>query len=191
MTTTTTRRATRRTAILGVLAAIILSAFSAAPASAATFTNRSGYTGGVTLNGAMTIGRDQMVYNTCCSYVLKRFSSAGVTVTATTAYAGTQRVYGVYQLQRWYNGAWQNLAQSGAYSGVVSAGGTLSFPGVTLDAPNYTGQFAYRIRLALSWERATTGTLLGSQWIIADRVAENACATRFTRCTPYTDSVVM
>jgi len=81
----------------------------------------------------MTTGRDQMVDNTCCSYVLKRFSSAGVTVTATTAYAGTQRVYGVYQLQRWYNGPWQNLAQSGTYSGLVSGGGTLTFPGVTLD----------------------------------------------------------
>ena len=187
MNTTTTHRS----AILAVLVAIILSAFSAAPASAATYTNRSGYTGGVTLNGPMTTGRDQMVYNTCCSYVLKRFSSAGVTVTATTAYAGTQRVYGVYQLQRWYNGAWQNLAQSGTYSGLVSGGGTLTFPGVTLDAPHYTGQFPYRIRVALSWERASTGTALGAQWIIANRLAENACATRFTRCTPYTDSVVM
>lgn len=180
-----------RTALLTLVVAILMSFVSASPASAAVTQNRSGYTGSVTLNGAMTIGRDQMVYNTCCSYVLKRFTNAGFTAYPTTAFTGTQTISAVYRLQRWTGSSWVNERQTGTYSGNVARGGSLTFPAVTLDSTNKIGQFPYRMVISVVWTRTYAGTALGGENIVSSRTAENVCQTRFTRCTPYTDSVVM
>ncbi len=180
-----------RTALLTLVVAILLSFVSAAPASAATVQNRSGYTGSITLKGAMTIGQDQMVYNTCCSYVLKRFTNAGFTAYPTTAFSGRQTISAMYGLQRWNGSSWVIERQSGTYSGTVSPGGSLSFPAVTLESSNRTGQFPYRIVISVMWTRTYAGTTLGGENVVSNRLADNVCSTRFTRCTPYTDSVVM
>ena len=183
-----------RTTLVAAVVAVLLSFLSATPASAATAVNRSDYTGSVTLSGAMTTGRDQMVYNGTNyggSYVLKRFTNDGFTAYPTTAFSGRQTISAVYRLQRWNGSRWVIERQTGTYSGTVSAGGRLTFPAVTLDGPTLIGQFPYRMAVSIVWSRTYAGTTLGGENIVANRYADNVCATRFTRCTPYTDSVVM
>lgn len=181
-----------RTALVTAVLAILLSFMSVSPASAASAQNRTGYTGSVTLKGAMTIGRDQMIYNgPCCSYVLKRFTNAGFTAYPTTAFSGNQTISAVYRLQRWTGSSWATERQTGTYSGTVAPGGSVSFPEVTLESLNRTSQFPYRIGVTIVWSRTYAGTTLGGENIVSSLVSENVCSTRFTRCTPYTDSVVM
>ena len=181
-----------RTALLALIVAMLLSFASTSPASAAVAQNRTGYTGGVTLNGAMTIGQDQMIYNgTCCSYVLKRFTNAGFTARPTTAFNGNQTISATYRLMRWDGSRWVIERQTGTYSGTVAPGGSLRFPSVTLEGPNRTGQFAYRIGITIVWSRTYAGTTLGGENVVSSLVSENVCSTRFTRCTAYYDGLVM
>lgn len=185
---------TARTARLVVVAvalallATLVSLSTAHPASAAVAQSVSGRTGSVSLNGPLITGRDIM-YPT---YYIRTFETAGVTVAPSSAYSGTQTVLGGYVLERYVNGAWRTVQSTGSYSGNVSGTGRLRFPAVTFgNAPQYTGQFPYRIAVALVWTKASTGAVIGSERIISSTTSDNRCATRMIRCLTYTDSIVM
>lgn len=102
------------------------------------------------------------------------------------------RVPATGTLQRWVNGAWQNVQFSGTYSGTVSGTGRLTFPAMSFsNPPQYTGRFPYRIRVSLVWQNYYTGATLGAENIVPSTYADNQCATRFIACRSYTDSIVM
>lgn len=188
-------RPARTSFITSMLAAfaVLLSIVAAQPASAAVAQNVSGRPGSVSVNGPLITGRDVMYYNGYAgSYYTRTFSTAGVSVARSGAYAGTQRVGGSYSLQRWVNGGWQNVQISGTYSGTVSGTGRLTFPAMSFsNPPQYTGRFPYRIRVTLVWQNYSTGAMLGVENIVASTYADNQCATRFIACRSYTDTIVM
>ena len=185
-----------RTALLAATVApfaVLLSLVTAQPASAAIAQNISGRPGAVSLNGPLITGRDIMYYNGYAgSYYTRTFSTAGVKVAPSRAYAGTQRVQGRYALQRWVNGGWQNVQFSGVYTGTVAGTGRLTIPAVSFsNPPQYIGRFAYRIRVSLVWTKASTGATIGMENVVSSNYSDNQCATRFISCQVYTDSIVM
>ncbi len=188
-------RPARTSFVTGLLAAfaVLLSLVAAQPASAAVTQNVSGRPGAVYVNGPLITGRDVMYYNGYAgSYYTRTFATAGVSVSRSGAYAGAQRVTGRYTLQRWANGAWQNVQFSGTYSGTVSGTGRLTFPAMSFsNPPQYTGRFPYRIRVSLVWQNYYSGATLGAENVVPSTYADNRCATRFISCQSYTDSIVM
>lgn len=194
-TQTTTRTRAARTLISTVLTvlAVLASVVAAQPASAAVFQNVGGRTGAVTLNGALITGRDTMQYNGYAgSYYTRMFSTAGVTVSRSSAYTGSQRVLGGYILQRYVNGAWQTVQTTSYWSGTISGTGRLTFPAFSFSNPTqYIGRFPYRIAVALVWTKASTGAVVGSGKVVSSTSSDNVCSTRFIACNRYTDSIVM
>lgn len=188
-----------RSARAGILAVVVsilvglLSVVAPPSASAAIFQAVSGRTGGVTLNGPLVTGRDVLYYNGYAgSYYTRTFSTAGVTVSRSGAYAGTQRVMGGYVLQRYVNGAWQNVQSTSYWSGTVSGTGRITFPAYSFaNPPQYTSRFPYRIAVVLAWTRADNGAVVGSARVVSSLASDNQCATRWIACRVYTDSIVM
>lgn len=195
MNTTSITRTARTGMVAATLAAfaMLLSVLAAQPASAAVAQNVSGRPGSVSLNGPMITGRDIMYYNGYAgSYYTRTFSTAGVKVAPSRAYAGTQRVQGRYALQRWVNGGWENVQFSGAYTGTVYGTGRLTIPSVSFsNPPQYIGRFPYRIRVSLVWTKASTGATIGMENVVSSSYSDNQCSTRFIACSVYTDSIVM
>lgn len=179
--------------VLATLLTILSSVVAAQPASAAVFRNVGGTTGAVTLNGPLITGRDVLYYNGYAgSYYTRTFTTAGVTVSRSAAFAGTQRIMGGYVLERYVNGAWRTVQSTSSWQGTVSGTGRLTFPAYSFsNPPQYTGRYPYRIAVALVWTNAYTGTVVGKGKVIPSSYSDTRCATRWIRCTPYTDSIVM
>jgi hypothetical protein len=193
-TLASSRRAIVTLATAVAVASPLASVVVAQPAGAATIERVSGRTPGVSLNGALITGRDILYYNGPygSTYYTRTFSTAGLTIPRASAYSGSQTIYVQYFLERWANGAWRGVQNSVAYHGSVSGTGRLTFPAMSFsNPPQYTGQFPYRIAVGIVWQRNSTGAILAKERVISSSTRDNVCATRWIRCTPYTDSVVM
>ena len=195
-TTTITRRA--RTTIAAAAVAVIatlVTTLSAQPASAATTQSVTGRPGAVSLYGPMITGRDQIVYNGYPgygSYYTRIFDIAGVSVGRSGAYAGTQRIYGAYLLQRYYDGAWRTVQQSTTWYSTVSGTNRLSFPAYTFTGgQQMLGSYGYRIAVVLTWQNTSTGAILGRERVVPSTTADTRCATRMIGCRSYWDGIVM
>jgi hypothetical protein len=151
---------------------------------------RPGYLG---LSGAMITGYDTRITYTNGTWAdLRMFSTGGLVVGASPASTGLQNVAVSYQLQRAVNGSWQTINTAPMQYGPVRGTGRLTFKPYTFGSPTqYRGSSGYRTVYVVVWQDAATGRALATTVIVPSSINDNACSTRYMRCTRYADGIVM
>ena len=114
------------------------------------------------------------------------YGDTGPAVYRSPASTGAQIVKAQYIVQMWDGSKWVNSAVTQVFTGQIAANQTsYRFPAPYVQPSVARGTF--RFTWAFDW-LTTSGTLLGSTYVISDRTSDHVCVTRSRLCQSYVGS---
>lgn len=110
-------------------------------------------------------------------------STVGPVVRRSPATGGGQDVHVFYVVERWTGTSWATVTTQ-RHVGAIGAGQSEArFPAVFVQPTSGTGD--YRVTFISRWFAAGTGTALGDQKWVLDKVADHVCVSTRRPCTSH------
>ncbi len=182
----------RLASIVVAITATLLVALTPSSASAARYSSSQGSPGSIWMRGPLITATDSIVhYGQGLAYYQRFVSSAGVTVQASPASAGTQTVLVMYSLQTTnQSGQWVEIQQQ-RHLATVARGGSYASPAWnnTSVQPGPGGTRPYRVVVLVAWAD-TAGRALGAAVVVPSTTSDNRCAVRYLSCSSHWDGLV-
>ena len=170
----------RVAAVLGLAAVVALAGPCTPPASAWVYSSPTGSRGNVTSLPTISVG-DLLMPSGYTQFTL--FGNTAPTVGRSPGATDTQTISGQFSVEQWNGSAWVRITRSPVMTGRLTASQTtLRFPTPYLQPTVARGYF----RVTFGFDGFdSAGRLIGSTYVVADRVSDHACVTPVRLCQSY------